>query len=379
MPRSDDDALSPDQVRLARQRLRAQHLVGKPLDGPAEVVRWLGAVQAQDFLGAKWAVAQRARACTDADFEEAFARGAILRTHVMRPTWHLVAPADLRWLLQLTAPRVHALSAGYHRKLGLDAATFGRSNAALARALQGGHRLTRSELGRVLRAGGVDDTGLRATFLILRAELDAVVCSGGRRGKQLTYAAFDERVPATRPLRRDEALAELTRRYFLSHGPARPQDFAWWSGLTVADARAGVAMVGADLGHARIADQSYWFAPARATPRLATPVVHLLPNFDEYVVAFRDHTAIFDRRLARDLGAREGLLANHLVVLNGRVVGGWRRTLARTEVVLAARLLVPFDDDARAALDQAVERYGRFLGLRPRLVISDARRRASPR
>jgi hypothetical protein len=375
---------SSELRRLVRQRLHAERLVGTQPIQPEAVVRWLGAVQSQDYAGAKWAVAQRTRGCTDATIEAAIARGAILRTHVMRPTWHFVAPADIRWLLQLTAPRVHALSAAYHRKLGLDEPTFARGNAALAKALQGGHHLTRDQLGISLRSAGVDAGGARLGFLILRAELDAVLCSGPRLGKQISYAAFDERVPATPPLRRDEALAALTRRYFFSHGPARPQDFAWWSGLKVADAVAGIALLGGDLARSRGADQSYWLAATATDRRINHPTMHLLPNFDEYVVAFRDHTPIFEApvlgpRGAAPLGPREGLIANHLVVLNGQVAGGWRRTLGKDEVIVEVKLSSPFDDAQHAALEQTARRYGRFLGLSARLVIERSRRRSARR
>jgi hypothetical protein len=219
---------------IARRRLLNERLVGPALTTPADVVSWLGAVQSQDYAGAKWAVAQRARGCSDRDVELACDRGDIVRTHVMRPTWHFVAPADARWMLELTAPRVHAANAYYYRKLELSPRTFERSNAALALALEGGKHLTRVELARALAGAGIRAEGVRLAYLLMRAELDALICNGSRRGKQFTYALFDERVPRAAPLARDEALAELTRRYFTSHGPATVQDFAWWSGLTVA-------------------------------------------------------------------------------------------------------------------------------------------------
>src|SRR5258708_18431984 len=225
-------------------RLRNEHLTGAPLARPEDVVRWLGDVQAQDFAGAKWALAQRARTKTDASIEEAFAGGRIVRTHVMRRTWHFVVPDDVRWMQALTAPRVRAAMAYYDRKLQLDARTFGRSQAVLARTLEGGQHRTREELGRALADAGIPASGQRLGHLMMRAELDAVICSGPRRGKQFTYALLDDRCPkaATPVLSRDEALAELTSRYFRSHGPASLRDFAWWSGLTVADVKKGVAL-----------------------------------------------------------------------------------------------------------------------------------------
>jgi hypothetical protein len=201
---------------------------------PCDVVRWLVAVQAQDYSGAKWALGLRLQGSTEKNIEQAIADGSILRTHLMRPTWHFVTPADIRWLLALTAPRVHAVNAHMYRQLELDHSVFKRSNAALAKALREGQTLTRDELRGVLRKAGIAvDGNLRMSYLMMRAELDAIVCSGPRRGKQFTYALLDQGAPQPKTLHRDEALVELVRRYFISRGPATVQDFAKWSGLNL--------------------------------------------------------------------------------------------------------------------------------------------------
>ena len=246
---------------IAQQRLHNQHITHRTFGKPGDVVEWLGAVQAQDFAAAKWAVGLRSCGMTDDDVEQAFADGAILRTHVMRPTWHFVSPADIRWILALTAPRVNAVNASWYRRLELDDALFSWSNAVLAKALQGGKQLIRAELVSVLKLAGIaTDDLLRFTAIMMRAELDGIVCSGARRGRQFTYALLDERAPQARMLDRDEALAELARRYFTSHGPATLQDFVWWSGLTGADARAGLEMVTSQLMREVVDGQVYWFA-----------------------------------------------------------------------------------------------------------------------
>ena len=372
-----------DQVlRVAQRRLRHQRLSGAPLADPEAVVGWLGAVQSQDYLGAKWAVAQRTRAGTDTDFEAAFARGAILRTHVLRPTWHFVLPADIRWLLQLTAPRVQALAATYYRTVGLDTHTLARADEVLAKTLQGGKQLTRDELGVALRAAGVPTDGLRLTMLSLHAELEGAICSGPRRGKQLTYAALDERAPAARRRSRQEALVELARRYFTSHGPATAQDFAWWSGLKVADAVAAIAALGEALTGVRAGGQTYWSgAPTRAASGRGAALARLLPNFDEYLISARDHARVLDPRMSRSLDARDNLLANHVVNGSGRIVGDWRRTLGRDAVVVQVTPSATLDAGDRAALGAEAERYGRFLGLRAQLEIESpprARRSGKP-
>jgi hypothetical protein len=348
---------------IPSRRLTSQHLAGNPLGGAEEVVRWFGAVQAQDYGGAKWAIAQRTPGETEAGIDALFDSGAILRTHAMRPTWHFVAPEDIRWLLALTAPRVHAVNAYQYRRLELDGEVFARSQTALARALEGGRELTRTELAGVLQGAGIAASGLRLAYLMMHAELDALLCSGPRRGKQFTYALLDERAPGARSLPRDEALAELATRYFTSHGPALVQDLAWWSSLTAADARAGIGMAGSHLTRETIGGRNYWFAASSMAAGENGSKVHLLPNYDEYLIAYKDYSPVFDPARVANTASLERVLGGHLLVVGGRVAGGWRRTLKRDEVAIEIELVAPLRARERAALEVAVERYGHFAGL----------------
>jgi DNA glycosylase AlkZ-like len=344
-------------------RLHNQRLSTTTFKNPADAVGWLGAVQSQDYAGAKWALGQRIKDATDAAIEQAFNEGAILRTHVMRPTWHFVKPEDIRWMLALTAPRINSLSAHYFRTLELDNAIFKRSNTVLTKALQGGKQLTRAELTFLLQKNGIaSDDLLRFTYLIVRAELDGIVCSGARRGKQFTYALLDERAPHTRNLEQDEALAELAKRYFVSHGPATLQDFVWWSGLRVADARKGLDLIKSQLINEVENGQTYWFADSTPT-RTPSPIVHLLPDYDEYTVGYTDRSAIFDHSHTNKLDSRGSELAQYTIVLDGRIAGTWKRILKKSEVLIE---LAPFRDLTKAedrVITDAVERYGKFLGL----------------
>ncbi len=348
---------------VAALRLRNQHLVGAPLARPEDVVHRLGAVQAQDYVGAKWALAQRARTKTDSAIEEAMASGRIIRTHVMRPTWHFVLPADVRWMQMLTSPRVRAAMAHYDRKLELDDRTFGRSNDALVRALEGGRHRTREELARALGVARIAASGQRLGHLMMRAELDALICSGTRRGKQFTYALLAERCPPSPTLSRDEALAELCLRYFVGHGPASLQDFAWWSGLTVSDAKNGVALCRGRLAERVVDGKRYWLDPSRTRVSFEKPIVHLLPNYDEYLIAYKDRARAFDPKVLKGVTMRGTVLSNHIVVLNGKVIGGWRRTLAKGVPVIEGRLLVDLRSAETRALRAAVDGYSRFLGI----------------
>jgi len=340
---------------VVSQRLDNHKLSSSEFKKPVDVVRWLGAVQAQDFNAAKWALALRMRAATDAVVEKAFNEGQILRTHLMRPTWHFVAPEDIRWLLQLTAPRVNVRCGPNYRKYELDNATLTRSNKALSRALRGGKHLTRSSLKKVLNQAGIpaEDT-VRMAHILLGAELDGVVCSGPRVGKQFTYALLEERTPATSSLTRDEALARLTQRYFTSHGPATLQDFIWWSGLTAADARHGVELVDRHLRKELIDEKVYLSPQARKTMPKSTYSAHLLPAYDEYTVAYKDRQTLF----ARYNGITTWGLLGPIVIIDGRVIGTWKRTNDKVSLNISQDL----KESQRSAIAHATDRYEAFCG-----------------
>jgi Winged helix DNA-binding domain len=343
---------------IATQRFRNQGLESPRFKDSSEVVGWFGAVQAQDYAAAKWALGLRSQGLTDADVEQAFADGKILRTHVLRPTWHFVTPEDIRWLLKLTAPRVHAFNAYQYRQLELDAAVFKRSHDVLAKELKGGQQLTRPELATALGQAGIVAEGTRLSCIMMQAELDGLICSGARRGKQFTYALLEERAPHTKSLEKDEALAELVKRYFSSHGPATLQDFVWWSGLTVAETKVGLENAKSHLNQETIEGRTYWFSPD--TDNAISSNVYLLPWFDEFLVAYRDRSAVLSLANTKQVNAGGGML-NPTIVSNGQVVGTWKSVSKKDKVILH---LTPFRSLEEAEKDFfaiAVERYGRFL------------------
>ena len=228
-------------------RLHNQGLLNHSFTKPADLVRWLGAVQSQDYAGAKWALANRLKNPVEAEIEMALDKGDILRTHVLRPTWHFVLPEDIRWMIDLTEPRISALSAKYFRDLNLDKTVLKRSNKIIEKTLQSGRHLTRKELGEALEKVGIATNDLRLTYIIFRAELDQLICNGAKRGKQFTYALLDQRAPNAKRLQQDEALTELGFRYFNSRGPATTKDFTWWSGLSPIDSKRGIEIIKSQL------------------------------------------------------------------------------------------------------------------------------------
>lgn len=349
---------------IAHQRLHNQRLAQTTFEAPEDVVSWLGAVQSQDYGGAKWGISQRAIGLSDSVIDQAFADGKILRTHVMRPTWHFVTPADIRWMLELTAPRVNALNAYMYRQLELDETLFQRSNDAISKALQGGKHLTRAELATALEKIGIVASGMRLGYIVHRAELDAVVCSGPRKGKQFTYALLDERAQNARRLERDEALAELVKRYFVSHGPATIHDFAWWSGLTVNDTKVGIEMVKAYLNHEVINEETYWFASSMQYASSRDEItVYLLPNYDEYTVAYSDRNrgTIYGVPPHKGSDPRDQFIFSHALVIDGRVAGSWKRTFRKGTAVIDLAPFEPLSKAEKRALAVAARRYSEFL------------------
>jgi len=348
-----------DHQDLARRRLFAQRLAGAPLRTPEAVVRHLGAVQAQDWLGAKWAIARRCPGVTSADLDQALADGRLLRTHVLRPTWHVVAPADLRDWLALSAPRVKAMNASYDKVVGVDDALAARAQAVFAEALAGGQALTRDELAAALAAAGIAPEE-RMAHLVMRAELDMVLVSGPMTGKRHTYMAFDARVPAGPAFDREAALARLAKTYFASHGPASAQDFAWWSGLRVADAKAGLALAGDAL--AEVAP-GLWAAADGPDGALPAPCLHLLPNYDELFVGVAERAAALEPGCGLSTTGRNGMLFSHLLMRGGRAIAAWRRDVGAKAAAVAVQGEPALSPAERAALEAEAARFGTFLGL----------------
>jgi hypothetical protein len=346
---------------IALQRLYNQRLVGTAFDTPEAVVSWLGAVQSQEYQPAKWSLGLRIQNPVNDLIEQAFTAGTILRTHVMRPTWHFVTPADIRWMLELTAPRVNALSAYYYRQLELDDVLFSQSNAIFVKALQNHQYLTRAELRSKLAEAGIMAEGVRLSYIVMRAELDAVICSGPRRGKQFTYALLAERAPQALVLGRDEALAELTSRYFTGHGPATLRDFAWWSGLTVADAKRGLEMVASHLTRVAIDEQTYWLSASMPPAAEPSHIAFLLPTFDEFVVGY---DAFDQNRLSGHAPDKKAdYFSYSTLVVSDRIAGSWKRILNRGTAVIDVAPFSPLSDTDREAIKAAAQRYGEFLNM----------------
>lgn len=347
-----------DRREIARWRLRQQHLTGPPaLDVPA-VVQGLLAVQAENHAQASWAVACRTSGVTEQEFAELFDRGDILRTHVIRPTWHYVHPSDIRWLIALTAPRVRRTFDQVARGLDLDVAVMTRSLEVIATALVGDNHLTRTELGACLAAAGIPTLGQAVMLLAANAELEAVICSGPMRGNEPTYALLEERAPAAPLMDRADALAHLVRRYVTSHGPATERDLAYWATLTLTDVRSGLAAVHDALDSFELDGRTYWFAGTPPDDLGPTTAAHLLQILDEYYRGYQD---------SRDVLDVQGLLtpgretSTGMVLVDGQMIGHLQRTVTADQVAFDLDLFREISDDEAASLREVAAHYGRYL------------------
>ena len=370
-----------DLREVARLRLRNQRVSGSKLKSVPEVVGWLGCVQSQEYPYAKWTLGMRATGFVDADVDTALFDGRILRTHILRPTWHFVLPEDLRWMMQLTGPRVARAIRNTADVVVPPESEIQQALQAIREMLAGGVRMTRAEIAAELKRRKLALTDQMALPVFMRAELDLVICSGGLVGKQQTYALVDERIPAARPedSDRDWALAELTRRYFTSHGPAAIPDFVWWSGLTVADAKRGIEINAGGLKKMEADGAEFWWAGdvgGSGTDKgrgEKSPTAHLMQGYDEYIVAYRSpRTPInVDRLIPPAFLTRPPYL--HAIVLDTQGVGYWRRVaLPRNggfsiDVKLARELSSP----EHRALEASVERYAEFVGVPVKLAPSE--------
>lgn len=357
-----------DLLEVARLRLRNQRVTGEKLNTPEAVVAWLGCVQSQEVALAKWSLGMRlAGAPRDADIDAALSRGEIIRTHILRPTWHYVTPADIRWIMRLTAPRVLAASAGRMRNLELDDKQIARASEVMARALEGGRRMTRLELQAELERAGLNPEGQRVAYIVMAAEKNLLLGSGPVRDGKQTYALLDEWVPPTaadaEPLDRDTALAMLTLRFFTSHGPATIGDFTWWSSLTTADAKRGIEANGSELEQIDVAGERFWWAGDRggsADPP-PSPTVHLMQAYDEFVVAYKSpRTPINVAGLASPAVLQRPPFY-HAIFVDTQLVGFWRRLTAKRGFTIDRVMLRDLNDTEHAALEAEAARYSAFV------------------
>ncbi|GIJ80259.1 hypothetical protein Xph01_46910 [Micromonospora phaseoli] len=354
-------------LRMTSLRLRS-HPTAAPAGSVAEVVEWFGAMQAQDLASGMWSLGLRLPGSTQADVHGALERREALRTWPMRGTIHLVPARDARWLLELTG--VRALSGAARRRefLGLTESEADRAADVLGSALAGGGRLTRAECVATLVAAGIDGAGQRGYHLLWYASQRGVTCIAPNVGTEQTFALLDEWAPGQHQLDQEEALATLALRYFRGHGPTTRQDFAGWTGLTATDAKRAIAAAGDELTTVLVDGvESVLHTPLLDAPRAEVDDVLTLPGFDEYLLGYKDRALMLDPEHKQAIIPGGNGVFQATVVIGGRVVGTWKRTLAKTRVTLTVAPLVDLDPARREQVEQALGRYAEFVELPPRV------------
>ncbi|MDR0815315.1 MAG: winged helix DNA-binding domain-containing protein [Bacteroidales bacterium] len=336
-------------------RLQSHQLAGTTLQTPRELLAWMGAMQAQDFNMAKWAIGVRLRNMKEPDVMAAYSRGEILRTHVLRPTWHFVAPENIRWMLALSAERIKSSSRSRDRELDISEKLYDACNDLIRKVLQG-RQLTRNELGQELEKAGIMVNSARLVHFMMRAEVEGVVCSGAPAGKEQTYALLDERAPRMPVISKEEALAKLARIYFTSHCPATLADFVWWSGLSMTEARQGMDAVKNDFVAETIGDKTYLIANTFKNSAIQKPSACLLPAFDEYLISYTDRSAALASENHSKAVSSNGVF-RPIIVVDGKVAGLWKKTQNKKQPVVFnffASQPVPSADSMNKAVEAIV-------------------------
>lgn len=346
---------------ILTSNLLAQQLSQSLCKTAADVVEHLGAIQAQDYLGALWSVGLRAPGLTEASIEQELAAGTVIRTWPMRGTLHFVAPKNVRWMLKLLAPRVISRAAGNYRQEGLDQQIFDRCMSLTVKGLEGGKCLTRDELYQLFSTNKINIEGQRGMHIIVYMAHRGLICFGARKGKQQTFVLLDEWVKPSPELEKEEALEKLAVLYFDGHGAATVNDLAWWSGLTQTEAKLAVALTGKKLSREKLGDTIYYASADAVAPAKASPKALLLPGFDEYLTGSKDRKdLIYNSRHVYKAPAN-GLLPPKILV-NGEVAGTWKRVIGTKEVVVELNFNTPGKNHERLLRDP-LNRYAEFLGM----------------
>jgi len=342
---------------ITNLRLANHQVIKTKFTSPKEIVTWMGAMQAQDYAMSKWAVGARLPKSTEKTIEAAMDRGEIIRTHVLRPTWHIVSVDDLRWMLALTAPRIKTGMKSRNEDLELPQAILSKSRKLLEKTLRDGNHSTREELILLLNKAGIPTDENRASHLFMMAELEGLICSGATKNGKRTFALIDEWIPPSKPVERDEALVRLAKRYFISHGPATLDDFNWWSGLSAGDARRALDMVKPELMSVVSEGKTYWFVEVDVK---AKELAFLLPAFDEFIISYKDRSATITSENHKRAVSSNGMFFP-TVVVNGQTVGIWKRAIKKDNVIVEFTYFTNPKPASQELIEAASVRYGEFL------------------
>lgn len=345
---------------ISQHRLVSQKLYKTSPSSPQELVHHLGAMQAQDYAMAKWAIGVRCGAF-EKTIEEAINSAQIIRTHILRPTWHFVAAQDIYWMLDISGPQVKPIVTSYFKKYGLDAKKLDQINAFIEKILAGNHHLTRDEIMHELKLKKMVDEIFWGGPIMMNAELDGLVCNGKMKGKQITYALLGERVikPKTK-LSREEALAKLAKRYFESHGPAKVLDFSWWSGFSPTMCKLVISSIESELNSVVINNQKYWFGTNFTDADNLCESIHFLPAFDEILIAYKTREASIFPEHQSKVFTNNGIF-KPIILENGKVIGTWKRAIKKNYTKIETQFFNTIENDKKTVLFDRIGSFENYL------------------
>jgi hypothetical protein len=346
--------------KISNVRLRNQKLEATTFTKAIDVVSWMGAMQAQDYAMSKWAIGQRMTGATDEIIETALNDGLIIRTHLLRPTWHLVSAEDIYWMLELTAPRIRSAMKSRDKELGLTPEVLNKSFGLLEKEISNNINLSREQIAGILNLADIKTDENRLSHILMNAELEGLICSGRRTGNKNTFSLLSERVPKRKVFSKDESLAELAQRYFTSHGPATLKDFTWWSGLSVADATKALNLVASDFVSKTVDSEKYWMKEDFSSFSGSRNTIHLLPAFDEFLISYRDRSASLELVHNRKAISNNGIFYP-VIVINGQVTGTWKRTIQKDKVKIETQFFIDIKKKHMELIDKEIEAYSSFL------------------
>lgn len=356
-----------DQYNIANTRLLSQQIAGTKFKTPKEIVGWMGAMQAQDFNMAKWAIGLRLNKSTEETIHSAINSAEIIRTHLLRPTWHFVSAEDIYWMTELSGPRIKSSMNGRNKQLELSDKIFKKSFRIMEKVLKDNNHLTRKELLSEINKAKIATDDNRASHILMNAELEGIICSGKMNGKQTTYALLGERVPKPKSLHKDEALAILAAKYFESHCPATFRDFTWWSGLSVGDSKRAIEMIKKDFISEKINSEKFWFPHSFSLPEKFANTIFLLPAFDEFLISYKNRTATIISKHHGKAFSNNGIFWP-TIVENGKVKGTWKREIKRDILIIKPDFFDPKNRVSKKELIKTACQFGSFLGHQIKLV-----------
>ena len=346
---------------ISNLRLINQQVLYSNMKSIDDIAKKLCAVQAQDYNMAKWALGVRVPGSTNEMIEASINNGEIIRTHLLRPTWHIVSSDDIYWLLGLTAPHIKTTLKSRQKELEITGYVIRKSKKIFEKELLDGHHLTRQELASKLEESKIRTNDNRASHIFLMAELDGLICSGRIKGKKQTYALLEERVSNKKMFSREEALAELAGRYFITRGPATLQDFAWWSGLSMSDSRNAIEMIKADFISEKFNSSLFWFKDPLLLSKRKNDEIFLLPAFDEFIISYKDRRAALPKENNSKAVSNNGIF-RPIIIHEGKVIGIWRPSRKKEKIIIEIQIFKLINNAIKKLIEKSSKKFGNFLG-----------------